>query len=218
MRQFRSVLIEAALIVVAGVLLALVANALSPRGLHLSRNYFPGPAGGSAGDAAAVPAPATPVTNAAATPAGTAPSPVLEATLRRLQQHGLNPILSNDVVALFRDFRYEQGLVMFVDARDDADYAAGHIPRAWQFHHYRRDQFLPTLLPACLNAQQVIVYCTGGTCEDSEFAALTLREAGVPAASLFVYPGGVAEWKSLGLPLETGARGSGQIRPPATTP
>ena len=41
-----------------------------------------------------------------------------------------------------------------------------------------------------------------------------LRDAGVPRASLFVYVGGITEWKSNGLPVETGARRSGQLLQP----
>jgi rhodanese-related sulfurtransferase len=122
-------------------------------------------------------------------------------------------IASNDVVRLFRDPRYDQNLVVFIDARDDAHYAAGHIPGAHQFNHYRPEQYLPNVLPFCLGAMQIVVYCTGGQCEDSEFAALMLRDAGIPAASLFVYPGGMNEWTSLNLPVELGPRRSGQFKP-----
>ena len=121
---------------------------------------------------------------------------------------------SNEVTALFRDPRHDQGLVAFIDARDDAHYQAGHIPGAWQFDHYRAEAYLPAVLPVCMNAQQVVVYCNGGTCEDSEFAAVLLRDAGVPRTSLFVYVGGITEWKSNGLPVETGARRSGQLLQP----
>ncbi len=117
----------------------------------------------------------------------------------------------NAVVELFHDLRYEQGLVILVDARDDAHYQAGHIPGAWQFDHYHPEQYLPAVLPVCLNAQKVVVYCTGGACEDSEFAAIMLREAGVPRDSLFVYTGGITEWMTNGQPLESGARGSGVV-------
>jgi rhodanese-related sulfurtransferase len=60
----------------------------------------------------------------------------------------------------------------------------------------------------------VVVYCTGGECEDSHFAAELLREAGVPATNLAVYRGGIAEWEAARLPIETGPRGSGEIKPP----
>jgi rhodanese-related sulfurtransferase len=204
MRNAKAVVFEALLVAALGLAFALAANALSPRGLRLGRNYFPT-------------APATPASTAA-THSGGDPSTVsltniAGAALLRLQQRGLQLVSSNEVVELFRDPRYEQGLIVFIDARDDSHYAAGHIPGAWQFHHYRADDYLPAALPACLTALKVVVYCSGGECEDSEFAAIMLRDAGVPRETLFVFAGGIVEWKAGGLPMESGARRSGLFLP-----
>ena len=211
MQNVKYVLLEALLVAALGLAFALGANALSPRGLRLNRNYFP--TGSAARNSAPAPANMTQdkrgqTTNAAAGADSAGP---LSAALRRLQEHGLQPLGSNAVVQLFRDVRYEQGLVVFVDARDDAHYQAGHIPGAWQFNHYRAENYLDAVLPVCLNAQQVVVYCTGGECEDSEFAAIMLRDAGVPGEKLFVFTGGFTEWAGNKLPVETGARLSGQL-------
>ena len=200
MQQTKAVILEALLVTACGLMFGLAANAISPLGLRLSRNYFP---------TAPPVAVTTNTTNAIANPADP-----LAATLQRLREHGLQTVSSNEVREMFSDPRYEQGLVLFVDARDDQHYQAGHIPGAWQFSHYRPEQYLPTVLPACLGAQKIIVYCTGGACEDSEFAALMLRDAGIPRDNLFVYAGGMAEWQTTGLPIETGARRSGQFTKP----
>jgi len=69
------------------------------------------------------------------------------------------------------------------------------------------------VFPACSVAQKIIVYCTGGSCEDSEFAAMMLRDAGIPNENIVVYGGGITEWTNA-LPFEVGARGSGQIIEP----
>jgi rhodanese-related sulfurtransferase len=201
MRNAKAVVFEALFIAALGLVFALAANALSPRGLRLSRNYFPD---------AETPAPVSSTVAATTSASTSAPN----ATIQRLQQRGLQLVSSNEVVELFRDPRYEQGLVVFIDARDDQHYGAGHIPGAWQFHHYRADDYLPTILPVCLNALKVVVYCSGGECEDSEFAAIMLRDAGVPRDLLFVYAGGILEWKASGLPVETGARLSGEFLKP----
>src|SRR6266576_6320998 len=108
MRNAPAVFLETALVATAGLVLALAANALSPRGLRLNRNYFP------AGEL-----PARAGEPAASGPARTKGVPPADATRARLQQHGLQLISSNRVAELFRDSRYEQGLVVFVDARDD---------------------------------------------------------------------------------------------------
>ena len=203
MRSAKSVLLESGLVAVIGLVFALAANALSPRGLRLTRDYFPG--GGK------LAAPVQSGTNSTGTPSTVVPSNPLEATLLRLQQHGLQSISSNGVAQLVSDPMYEQGLIVLVDARDDEHYQKGHIPGAWQFNHYRAEQYLPNILPLCMSAQKVVVYCNGGACEDSEFATVMLRDAGVPRDSLFVYAGGISEWISSGRPVETGARKSGQM-------
>ncbi len=195
---------EAGAVLVAGGVLALIANQLSPRGLRLSRDYFPQAAG---------------KTESSATPAAggsRAPSHVIDATnavLARLEAHGLQPIELPRVEEFYRDPQFAQELILFVDARDDAHYQAGHIPGAYQFDHYHPENYLPAVLPACQTAQKIVVYCAGGECEDSEFAALTLHQAGVPLDRLFVYAGGFTEWAAGGRPVESGSRNSGTVRP-----
>ena len=191
---------------VIGALFAFAANEVSPRGLALARNYFPGTARRSLPTATATQlTPGTGDTNVAV------PSPAkLLAT--RLQANGLQLVDSSQVVQLFRDPRYEQELVVFIDARDDRHYQEGHIPGAYQFDHYRAENYLATVLPVSEAAEQIVVYCTGGDCEDSEFAAITLRHAGIPTEKLFVYGGGMTEWATNGLPVEIGGRKSGNFR------
>lgn len=203
MRNSKAVLLEALLVAVLGLALALAANAISSRGLRLNRNYFPG------GER---PTGVNPASNAVATVSNGVPANPLDAVRQRLEKHGLQLVSSDEVLSLFRDPRYEPGLILFVDARDDEHYTAGHIPGAWQFHHYHPEKYLPDVLPVCLVAQQVVVYCGGGDCEDSEFAAIALRDAGVPREKLFVYAGGYNEWSKLDVQVEGGARRSGQLR------
>ncbi|HTD86927.1 MAG TPA: rhodanese-like domain-containing protein, partial [Candidatus Binatia bacterium] len=187
MRSIKAVVLEAILLALAGVLCAMTANALSPRGLRIARNYFPG-----------APAAPVPAANVAAAP---------DSIAARLQQHGLKLALSNEVAQLFRDPAYEQGLIVFVDARNDHAYESGHVPSAWQLDRYRPENYLPTVLPICMGAQKVVVYCNGGSCEDSEFAAMMLRDAGIAADNIVVYGGGISEWTNA-MPFEVGARGS----------
>jgi rhodanese-related sulfurtransferase len=193
------VLLEALAVSAVGLLLALLANHLSPHGLVLGRNYFPRSVSGAAQAGSAT---ATNLTGA---------SPA-EATLARLKQHGLQAISFTNAVVLFRDPRHALELVVFVDAREEKYYLEGHIPGAYNFDHYRPEKQLPMVLAVCQTAEQIVVYCAGGNCEDSEFAAVTLSQAGVPANRLFVFPGGIAEWTTNGLPLEVGPRKSGDVR------
>lgn len=179
------------LVAVLGLFAALVANFISPRGLSLTRNYFP--------EKETMPT--------ATVPAAGAPGP------GALSTNGLAVITTAQALELFHDPHYEQALIVFVDARDDQHYMAGHIPGAWQLDRYYPEKHLATVLPACMNATRVVVYCTGGECEDSHYAAQTLQEAGVPTEHLSVYASGMTEWEAKKLPVETGARHSGTLRP-----
>jgi hypothetical protein len=52
----------------------------------------------------------------------------------------------------------------------------------------------------------------GGKCDASEQASLMLRDsAGIAGNKLFVYTGGMTEWKEKNLPIETGSRNSGKL-------
>ena len=194
------------MVAMLGCVAALVANVISPRGLSLTRDYFP--AGGK-------PASGAPAVSPTGDSARDGPEPSGAATPARdasRQKAGIATLSTAQALELFRDPQYEQELIVFVDARDDRHYDAGHIPGAYQLDRYYPEKHLPTVLPACLNAMRVVVYCTGGECEDSHFAAQLLQEAGIPAERLSVYTGGMTEWDGRRLPVETGPRKSGSLR------
>ena len=191
---------EALVVVVVGAAVALVANWLSPRGLSLARNYFPRAGGTVAG----------PHTNDTAVK--TTNDTAEAATVARLKEKGLLVIERAEVERLFRDPQYEQELIVFIDARDDRHYQEGHIPGAYQFDRYYPEKYFPTVLPACQTATKIVVYCAGGKCEDSEFAALALKDAGVPPERILVFAAGITEWAANRLPIELDGRRSGRLR------
>jgi rhodanese-related sulfurtransferase len=184
-----------------GAALAFAANALSPRGLQLTRNYFPldarlatnaSPAAASLGPAAN----------------GNATTAKLEAQAREL---GVRLADSNLVLQLFHDPRRIQDGVVFIDARDTDHYQAGHIPGAYQLDYYHKEDYLAAVLPVCGAAQEVVVYCAGGACEDSLLTAGVVLAQVVPKEKLFVYAGGFTEWTNNRLPVELGQRNSGRM-------
>jgi rhodanese-related sulfurtransferase len=199
--EIRTIVVEAAIVVIAGLGIGLAANALSPRGLALSRNYFPG----GTNRAAAAPGPV----QAVPSPAGTNESSESAQLSERLRGKGLQELKLNQVKILFRDPRRQDGRIVFVDARNPDDYQEGHIPGAYELDPYHPDRELETVLPICQAADEVVVYCTGGDCEDSDTAAILLRDDGVPGEKLFVYGGGFKAWEAAHLPVETGARNNG---------
>lgn len=209
-RELKRVLLETLVVAALGLTFAVVANALSPRGLSITRNYFPATGRPAAGTVSGANTNVT-ASSHAADPAG---HPALETVAARLKEKGLQPIDGKETTQLFRDPQREQELIVFVDARDDRHYQEGHIPGAYQFDRFYWEKHLPTLLPVCLNAMKIVVYCAGGNCDDSEFATLALREAGVSPEKLFVYVAGMNEWAANALPIEVGARNSGSLRNP----
>jgi rhodanese-related sulfurtransferase len=202
------VLGETILVAIVGALVALAANRISPRGLSLARNYFP--------QVKPVSAPTAVVTNSSPAQAATNESATQsepESPVARLKSKGLQVVGFDEVKKLLHDPGYQTGSIIFIDARGE-EYPAGHIPGAYQLDYYHEDKYLLTALPACQNASRIVVYCSGGDCQDSEMTALMLRDGGVPNEKLFVYSGGMTEWDEKKEPIETGARNSGQMLAP----
>src|SRR6185369_3274552 len=103
MRSVRALLVETVVLMVCGTALALLANQISPLGLSLRRDYFP----------QATVAPTTRTNQATSTNA-------TSETTTRLVGRGLGVIGTEEVDKLFHDPQYEQELIVFIDARDDA--------------------------------------------------------------------------------------------------
>jgi rhodanese-related sulfurtransferase len=185
----KKVLQETALVMAVGLFFSLAANQISPRGLALTRNYFPQGTGEA---------------NAAAL--SSSPSSPTPGKSKELQW-----VDGPQAVQLFHDSHLQQGRIVFVDARDEEHYLAGHVPGAYEFDPYRPEKYFPTVMPACRAAEQIVVYCNGGDCDDSKSAALLLRDVGIPNRKLFVYSGGITDWSTNHQPVETGARNSGNL-------
>ena len=197
----RSVLLEALLITLAGLALALLANAVSPRGLKLSRNYFPtGAKPQSQNESNSIPLRNLP---AAENFASTNP-PATLIVVPRLAEKGLQGIDLAQARRFFNDPRRGLRAIVFVDARSEENFKLGHIPGALQFDPYHPEVGLPTVLAACKAAELVVVYCTGAECEDSELGAILLHDAGIPSSKLYVFVGGITEWTENKFPVETG--------------
>jgi rhodanese-related sulfurtransferase len=173
------VLVETAAVAVVGAVIAFAANAVSPRGLALARNYFPGAVGASVRPPSIPPA------------AG-------------IEQNGLQWVDEKQAARLFRDPAFREQRIVFLDARDEEHYREGHIAGAHDFDPYHPEKEIAVVLPLCQAAEKVVVYCNGGDCEDSQFAAIALRDAGIPNERLFVFAGGIRQWITNGLPVESG--------------
>jgi len=102
-------------------------------------------------------------------------------------------------------FLHRQG-VLFLDARRTKDYELGHVRGARAFSVWESDVDEKTLalLGEGRDAKQpVVLYCSGGECEDSHMLAQKLFGAGFN--NLLVYRGGFPDWVSRGGAVSRGA-------------
>lgn len=197
-RDVDGILYEALVVALVGICAALTANHFSPKGIKLTRDYFPG----------------SPATEEGQLQVAGVPSAAAEGIEARLQARNLAMLDLTQVQELYHDPRRESEQVIFVDARNRRHYEEGHVPGAFHLDHFYPEQTLTEVLPAALMAEEVVVYCNGGDCEDSEFVAIFLQETGVPIDRLRVYPGGMMEWREQGLPVELGTRHSKMMEVP----
>jgi rhodanese-related sulfurtransferase len=171
---------EVAIVLISSVCFAFIANHFSPRSLSLSRDYFP-PA------------------NLQDTPEPT----VISEKPKPSFAHEFANATRAEVEAFTRDKRFVIQKFVLIDARSLATYQAGHIPGALQYDHFRPAENIARIAPACLAAEKIILYCHGGTCEDSIFAARLLVGYGVPAARLMIYEAGFHDWQTADLPIQS---------------
>ena len=106
------------------------------------------------------------------------------------------PILAAISIDQAKDF-FDNG-VLFIDARDEGYYEAGHIKGAM------RNGFLMELVFNVEEKQSkndpLVVYCGDPGCGDSEDLAYDLKDSGF--TKLYVFKGGWLEWSAAGYPSE----------------
>lgn len=205
-RGFRGILLEAVLGAAAGLMFAFVANQISPKGLMLSRNYFPSGTNNVIRSVAAVPAHEDASTNS---------SSIEQLIAAQIKKEGFQLIDNPQALGLFHESESNHGIV-FIDARDEESYRTAHIPRARQFDPYRPEKCFPNVLPVCQKAEQIVVYCNGGDCDDSQTAALLLKAVGISPRILLIYGGGITDWTNRNLPVQSESLSDGKAK--GTTP
>jgi rhodanese-related sulfurtransferase len=93
------------------------------------------------------------------------------------------------------DERLEEGNVVVLDVRPDAEYRARHIAGALSAPLERLGSIAPTLP----KRREVVAYCRGPYCVYADEAVRLLRARGMDARRLDV---GFPEWRRAGLPVE----------------
>lgn len=93
------------------------------------------------------------------------------------------------------DERLEQGKVVVLDVRPEAEYRSGHIAGALSAPLER----LESIAPGLPKRREVVAYCRGPYCVYADEAVRLLRARGLNARRLDV---GFPEWRRAGLPVE----------------
>jgi len=155
---------------------------------------------------AGAPAPATPATAAGPKATPTAPAatklPLEESPLSRFPPHPDKPYveISGDDAA----WLVARG-VLVVDARRTKDYEQGHVAGARNISPWEGDA--DAKITALVNegrdgAIPVVLYCSGGDCEDSHMLATRIYGGGFN--NLLVYRDGWPDWVKRGGKSATG--------------
>ena len=119
-------------------------------------------------------------------------------TVESIDLSSAEPVLVTISLDQAKDF-FDNG-VLFVDARDEGYYEAGHIKGAM------RNGFLMELVFNIEEKQSkndpLVVYCGDPGCGDSEDLAYDLKDSGF--MQLYVFKGGWVEWSEASYPSEVG--------------
>jgi rhodanese-related sulfurtransferase len=105
------------------------------------------------------------------------------------------PLLIN----LEQAYKLYQMDMLFIDARDGADYNEGHIKKSLSLPYHEFDNY-KTVITKIPKSQTIIVYCGGDDCELSKALANRLFFLGYH--NIYVFSGGWGQWKSAGYPTE----------------
>jgi rhodanese-related sulfurtransferase len=195
MQRRRSFWVEAAILVVLSVLLAALSNALAgpERKLRWIGSY----------DEAGVPRASAPTTSAGAAGAPTPALPPASGTEASFPPHpdkAWIEISGDDAQRLF-----QQKSVLFLDARRTSVYRQGHIAGARPFSVWEADvdeKVKGFFAEGRDQAAPVVVYCSGGDCEDSHNLAEKLYKVGFD--NVLVYKDGFPDWEKRNLPTTKG--------------
>ena len=147
-----------------------------------------------------------PKTTTTSAPPPPAPAPVAEDPLKRFPSHPDKPYveLHGDDVA----WLHSHG-ALFLDARRTSVYEQGHITGARTFSVWESDvddkvnKLYEERNDPRAQLQPIVIYCSGGDCEDSHMLAQKLW--GVQFNNLYVYKDGFPDWQKRGGPAKTGS-------------
>ncbi len=86
--------------------------------------------------------------------------------------------------------------VMILDARNEHEFAEGHLPNSRNIFALEFEQYIPELIGMNKDIR-IIVYCGGGQCELSH--ELSNNLIGLGFKKIYIYLGGWEDWKKNGM-------------------
>ena len=99
---------------------------------------------------------------------------------------------------------WHRGAAVFLDAREPADYAAGHIGNALNLPAQSFAQHFGEVAPILTPDAELVLYCDGKECELSHRLAQSLRQQGY--ANLHILSNGWTAWRQARLPTTSGGQ------------
>ncbi len=93
---------------------------------------------------------------------------------------------------------HQKDAAVFIDARPQSAYRAGHIQGALNVPWHKAEEMFVEVAPDIPMEKPVITYCDGASCHLSDKLAEFLSELGFE--DVFVLPNGWSRWKENGLP------------------
>ncbi len=99
---------------------------------------------------------------------------------------------------------WDAGTAIFLDAREPADYAAGHIGNALNLPAQSFEKHIAEMTPMLTPESQIVVYCDGKECELSHRLANSLNQSGYTNVHMLF--NGWTTWTNAGFPAEQGER------------
>ncbi len=100
---------------------------------------------------------------------------------------------------------YKEGRSVFLDARTPDEFALGQIDGALSVPIDRWQDLYPEILP-WIEGQKTVVYAGAADVGPADDLAGALLSRGQPRDSVFLYVGGMEEWRRAGLPVRKGER------------
>lgn len=221
--NWRRHFIEAATLIGAAVLCALAANAMAGRDrkVALVGNYpnatkVPVAITAPPPPPVVIPTTTTTTTNIAPTtttkpskPVTQQPKKTAAAVVVQAEQFPPHPDKPYIEIAYDAVKQLHDKGALFLDARRTSVYEQGHITGARPFSVWEADiddkvnKLFEERGDPRQQAEPIVVYCSGGDCEDSHMLAQKLW--GIQYNNVYVYKDGFPDWQKHGAPAHTGA-------------